>query len=60
MKETKSQEREISSYDWKIKYSPTPLQDRDLIDKVGCMFPLVKWSEFRHRENATHFITNLQ
>ena len=30
-KETKLQEGQISSYDWKIKYSPTPSQDRDLI-----------------------------
>ena len=27
LKETKSQEGQIGSYDWKIKYSPTPSQD---------------------------------
>ena len=30
LNEIKSQEGQISSYDWKIKYSPTPSQDQDL------------------------------
>ena len=34
LNEIKSQEGQISSYDWKIKYSPTPSQDQDLISII--------------------------
>ena len=34
LNEIKSQEGQISSYDWKIKYSPTPSQDQDLISTI--------------------------
>ena len=42
LKETKSQEGQISSYDWKIKNSPTASQDRDLISIQGFFIRLFK------------------